>query len=93
MAVIGTGTDVWVLSTEADVIEGWMYVREIKWTGASTGGDDVKVMDYDSGTVLLEGTAPQYAGLDVVFSQPTGKAINGIKVTTLDSGAVYVYLA
>ena len=73
MAVIGTGTDVWVLSTEADTIDMRMFVREIKWTGVGTGGDDVKVRDYDSTTVLLEGKGVQYAGLNVVFHEPLGK--------------------
>ena len=93
MAVIGTGTDVWVLSTEADTIDTRMFVREIKWTGAATGGDDVKIMDYDSTTVLLEGKAPQYAGLNVVFHEPLRKAIDGIKLNTLDCGKVYIYQA
>lgn len=87
--------NVYKMTAASDAITGTLAIRRIRWVKATTAGHDLEVRTgaYGTADVVLGGTASttNYT-LDVDFgSNPLW--VTNLKLQTLGSGVVYVYLA
>ena len=92
MAISQSATNPIIMSSAGDVITRDLIIRKLVWSGAVTAGDDLKVVNGDSSLVVWEtkGVANENAVLDFQ-NWPRGYKFSGIKVTTLDSGKLYIW--
>jgi len=81
------GTNPIVLDAATQSV-GKVKVTCIVWSGIGTGGDDLLINTVVSGSIVFEGKAAQYATVTI----PVNGWLDGIYITTLDSGKVMVYL-
>jgi len=68
------------------------YVDAIVWEGVTTEGDTCQIIHNGNGSRFWAGRAwgPQtYEG--IAFAGPGQKASNGLKVTQISAGRVYIY--
>lgn len=73
-----------------------LFVRAIKWNGgsAAAGGDHAQVTDVN-GNVFFDSNTDGANKIDFEsFSTQgkTGRYMNGLKVSVLDHGTIYLYL-
>lgn len=87
MAFSGT-KNVKVTSTESDALTGVLHVKSLRWVSVSAAaGHKVEVEDSD-GNVIFESVAD---GANFVDSVDIDEKVNGVVVSDLDSGSLYVY--
>jgi len=65
-----------------------VYVREIRWVGAVAAGDDVVITDGNGEPVFESKATVQYDRDRVELN----RIVADLKISTLDSGKVYIYL-
>lgn len=87
MSVSGQGTGVYVFTASADSLSGTLYVKHIRWVGATTAGHQLYVQDASSNAVLVSIADGNYF-IDV---HPFYRYFNGIQVASMDSGKLYIY--
>ncbi len=79
-----------ILAAAGDKIDRNIFIREAVWAGCSAAAHALKIVDYDSGTILYEGLG--VANQDSQLWGLNGQRLrNGIKVTNLGSGRVLLY--
>lgn len=83
--IIATSSDVGTSVTPSKSY----FVKHFRWIKAAAAGDSCVIAD-DAGNVIFESQADGQYFIDV---HPFYKFTNGIHITTLDSGTLYVYLA
>ena len=89
MAITGRKINILKMTAAADeLLDATLSVESIRWVGGSTAGHSCIVTD-GAGNVLFESVADAANFID---AYPIFKAVNGIIVSTLGSGTVYVYL-
>jgi hypothetical protein len=88
MAVTQSDTIVPILNTQGDEITGRVYVRYVRWVGATTAGHTVSVTD-SADHELFASEADGAAFIDV---HPIFKWVDGVKANQMNSGKVYVYI-
>lgn len=89
MAVGQAGERVVTMTAAADEIEGTKIVEQLRWTGV-TAADDLKVVD-SADNIVWETVAESNNYTDVIVFGPS--MFEGLKIETIDSGTLYVYLA
>lgn len=82
---VGTNPIVFDAATQSI---GRTKVGHIVWSGIGTGGDDLLINTQVSGSIIFEGKAGQYATVSI----PINGWVDGLYITTLDSGKVMAYL-
>jgi hypothetical protein len=87
MAVTGQGTGVYVFTASADSLSGTLYVKHIRWVGATTAGHTLTVTD-TAGNVVIYSIADGNYFIDV---HPFYRYFLGLTVASMTSGALYVY--
>lgn len=84
-------------ATASSEVTGKLKIIGIAWVSDEGSGDDIAVDDdlliTDSGGHRVIGKRAEAAGQGLEMSFPGGLAVNGIKLTVLDGGVVYVYRA
>lgn len=87
--------DVYKLTAASDVLTMPLVIQRIRWVKATTAGHDLEIRTgaYAAEDVILGGTAAttNYT-LDVDFGTKPLRVTN-LKLQTLGSGVVYVYVA
>ena len=78
-------------------ITGKVKIIGIVWASDEGSGDDIAADDdfliTDSAAKRIIGKRASFAGDDLGISFPGGLTVNGIKLTVLDGGVVYIYRA
>ncbi|HXK36989.1 MAG TPA: hypothetical protein VJ553_05410 [Candidatus Paceibacterota bacterium] len=87
--ITGQGSSVICMDAVADALTNEVYVKHLRWVGATTAGHQLIVSDVD-GNVMWESVADGQYMIDV---HPFYRSIKGITVTTMGSGKLYVYCA
>lgn len=89
MAVTGTGTGVLNFGASDDLVTGVYILDSLRWVGATATGQVCLVTDA-AGNVLFTGLAdgPNFTD-GWIFDQ---KWVNGITVSSMNSGTLQVYL-
>lgn len=84
-----TGQDSGVICFDApgDVLTTDVFVKHMRWVGATTVGHKLIVRD-ENGDVMLESIADGQYMIDV---HPFYRHMKGITIDTLGSGKLYVY--
>lgn len=79
-----------IFAAEGDKLDRDLLIREAYWTGIGTDGDDLIISDYDSSAILVKGkgVANDWVPLTPLF----GQRVAGLKLTTMDSGQILIYL-
>ena len=89
MAVSFGGTQCIKLGSNGDAVDRRLYLTYIRWVGGTTAGHTATVTD-TAGNVLFTSEADGANFLDI---QPVYQIRNGIVVSALGSGTLYVYIA
>ena len=77
--------------TEAeDYVTGGMQIYAIRWVKPTTDGDDLLISDTAGNEIFAE-AAIANVGASIVFARKAFP-VEGLVLTTLDSGTVYIYL-
>ena len=77
-----------ILPAAADAVTGLLKIRYIRWEQITTAGDDL-ILDTTAGVNIVTLTAENATdGIDI----PIDETVDGIVVTTMDSGRVIVFL-
>ena len=81
----------WILDTAGSVTTSPFKCQYLKWT-PTTDGDDLLIVDNAGNTVwsLKAIAADSNQGID--YKEPIEGVINGLSITTIDNGTLYVYL-
>jgi len=80
-----------ILGAAGDKLDQTLMIREAVWTGCSTAAHALVISDYDSGVTLYTGLG--VANQDTILTGLRDQRLrNGIKVTTMGSGQVLLYL-
>jgi len=80
-----------IFGAAADKLDQNLIIREAIWAGCTTAAHVLKVVDYDSGTILYDGLGE--ANADKRLHGLCGQKLrNGIKITTMGSGDLLLYL-
>ena len=77
------------MTAGSDAVTGRVIIHSIRWVKPGTDGDDILLSDTAGNEIWAE-AAIQYVGASMIF--PAGFVANGLKLTTLDSGTLYIYL-
>lgn len=77
---------VWVLDSTGVKTTAMVYIERIAWKNASTAGHTAKIIDA-AGNTIWEHFAP---GAIANTSEPIGKTYQGLNVTALNSGKLYI---
>ncbi len=87
MAVTQENMPVVKMTGAADALTGAVDVNYLHWVSkGATAGDDLLVQDADDNTIWEDVADGAYFSKQFVLKHP----VNGLKVTTLDSGTLYV---
>lgn len=94
MTLVVTGRYLFFDETDSSVT-GWHRILSIHWvsyTGHSIAADDVFLLS-DTGGVMIIGKMAEGDGdgLEVTFPHP-GRQVDGVVVTTLGEGVVFIHL-
>ena len=89
MAVGQAGERVVTMTAVGDEIEGTKIVEQLRWASV-TAGDELKVVD-SADKIVWEALAGANNYTDVIIFGPS--MFDGLKVETIGSGTLYVYLA
>ena len=83
-------------ATAASSRTGNMVLMAVAWVSDSGSGDDIAADDdfllSDSMGNKIIGKRAEVAGDDLYITWPMGLPVDGITLTTLDGGVVYVYV-
>lgn len=84
----GSGYPIIALDSAGNLLESPLDLDHLWWVSkGATIGDDLKVSDYDSNYTIVEACA---AITSVNMPIPINRRVAGIKLTTLDSGTLFV---
>ena len=89
MAVTGAEKQVALMTTAGDELSGKQLVRHMRWVGGTTSGHSLVVTD-SGGTVIWESIAD---GANYIDVHPFYRFFSGVKIQTMQSGRLYVYLS
>jgi hypothetical protein len=68
-----------------------LWLRSLLWAGNTGASDDLVVHNYDSSVTLIDTIAGSSGcNLELKFDPP--KVVDGLSVSALDAGQLYVYL-
>jgi hypothetical protein len=84
--------DVIIFSGGVVQLDKQLMVRTILWAGNTGASDDLKVHNYDSTVTLIE-TIAGASGCNLQLNFDPPKRIDGVSVSTIDSGRLFFYLA
>lgn len=90
MANVTTGNP-WILDTAAEITRNPIHVRRLRWT-PEADGDDILVVDNGGNTVWSLKALAATSDQNIQTSLEWGGSINGLTITTIDSGTLYVDL-
>jgi len=80
-----------IFGAAADKLDQNLLIREAIWAGCTTAAHALQINDYDSTAILYVGLG--IANADVRIHGLCGQRLrNGIKVVTMDSGNLLLYL-
>ena len=84
---------VWVVDTaSADAVtEETVYVSGVRWVGATTDTHEAVIKNVDNDDEVWAGFLDGAAGGHGGDSHVHFRCLGGFKVTTLDSGTLYIY--
>lgn len=88
MAVVGGGTRVIQLTAAGDEISGQTFVRYLRWVDSTTNGHLLSVTD-SAGNEVFSSASDGAGFLDV---HPVSDIMDGVKVPTMGSGRLFVYV-
>jgi hypothetical protein len=88
MAITGLDKQVARMDAVSDEIQGKVFLKHLRWVGASTSGHTLIVTDND-GSVLWESIAD---GSNYIDIHPFYKIVKGVKIQAMPSGRLYAYL-
>ena len=80
---------IWVVDTTGTKASGVLRIERIAWKNATTLNHTCKIVD-GSGKTVFEDFA---SGATYNTSEPIGREVTGLAVSTLDSGKLYISLA
>ena len=81
----------WVLDTAGVVTTAPFRCKEIVWT-PTTDGDDLLLADNGGKTIWSLKAVAADANQGIEYPKRIDGALNGLDITTIDNGTVYVYL-
>lgn len=87
--ITGQGSWIYAFSAAGDSLPGTIYLKHLRWVGATTAGHQLIVED-DAGNVIWESVADGQYMIDVF---PFYRYITGINPVTMGSGTLYAYTA
>lgn len=90
MANITTGNP-WVLDTAATITTTPIRVRRIRWT-PTTDGDDLLLKDNGGNTIWSLKAIAADTNQGISYTLELGGSLNGLVITTMDHGTLYVDL-
>ena len=77
-----------VLDGATQAVARKLKVSCLVWSGIATAGDDLLIHTVSGGSIIFKGTSAANVSLII----PVNGWIDGLYITTLDSGQVMVYL-
>lgn len=89
MAVEGLGTNIIVATTEGTVTTQVVKISSVRWVGATASGHTARLADSSSNKIFY-GMSNSTAYTDGWVYD--GKWANGLQLTTIASGEVYIML-
>lgn len=87
--ISGDGSLVYIMDAAADVLPREVFVKHLRWVGATTAGHQLIVKDSNA-DVIFESVAD---GLYMIDVHPFYRYVKGLTVDTIGSGKLYVYCA
>lgn len=90
MANVTTGNP-WILDTAAEITRNPVHVRRLRWT-PTTDGDDLLVVDNGGNTIWSIKAIAADSNQGIGYTLEWGGSLNGITITTIDHGTLYVDL-
>ena len=81
----------WVLDTAGSIATVPTKVLRMVWT-PTTDGDDLLVVDNSGGTVWSLKAIAADTNEGIEYTKELDCSINGITLTTIDNGTLYVYV-
>lgn len=88
MAVTGEDKGRIKMTEAADTTDSTLFVKYLRWVGATTAGHSLVVNDED-GDAIFESAAE---GANFIDVHPLFSIVRGITVATMGSGTLYVYV-
>ena len=88
MAFSGFNIQILKSTTALDAQTGMLHVGYIRWINGAAADDECEVTD-TAGNVLFNSIAD---GANFIDLHPLFKWVNGVIISTLDSGTVFIYL-
>jgi hypothetical protein len=90
MAIAQTTTDVWIFS-QGDLTTRRLIPKRVVWNAVGSAADTLKIVNGDSSMVLAETLGTSDGTVEVVGLQGHDLR-DGLKVTTMSTGKLFVYL-
>lgn len=88
MAVTGFNVNVLKMTAAADAQTGMLHVGYIRWINGGAADDECEITN-TAGDILFNSIAD---GANFIDLHPLFQWVNGVIVSTLSSGTVFIYL-
>jgi hypothetical protein len=90
MATVTTGNP-WTLSTAEEITTKPLFVNRMVWT-PTTDGDDLLVVDNSGATLWSLKAIAADTNQGISYERVFESSVNGITITTIDHGTLYVHI-
>lgn len=81
----------WKLDTTGVITTGLLRVRGVRWVGGTTAGHAATILDNNGDTLWTSvASGANYVESDLINSGPTGWNWQGLNLSALQSGTVYI---
>lgn len=93
-----TTNPIFIDTVQSTAMSGKFHIRAIAWVSTETAGDDiaanddVKILDGDDNIVFWKRASAAGDDAFLSFGGPYGLIVNGLYVSTMDGGNVFIYL-
>lgn len=81
----------WILDAAEEIVTRPVYVKRMVWT-PTTDGDDLLIVDHAGGTVWTLKAIAADSNQGIEYEKVIDGTVNGMTITTIDNGTVYVYV-
>jgi len=81
----------WLVDTAATITTSNVFVKRMVWT-PTTDGDDILVESNDGSNLWSYKAVAGDASEQIAYSREFDCNVNGITVTTIDNGTLYIYV-
>lgn len=98
MANSTTTNPIFIDTVQTSAMEGKFHIQSIAWVNVETAGDDiaanddVKILDGDDNVIFWKRAAAAGDDAYITFPGPYGLITNGLYVSAMDGGNVFIYL-